>query len=302
MADGAFGERLSEFAGVEAPPVISAGLLQTTEFTAARLEWDVRPEPELFDIPSEDAFLVFLLRKPYPSNPYRVDGRPVRLDPLDAGQFNLLDLRRSHVAWVQAASDCTALHLPMAAFHEIADERRLPRIGGLRTPPGQALDDPVVYHLSESLLPALAWPQAAQPLFVEHVGLALVTHVMERYGDISPDMPPLRGGLAPWQLRQAKDLLMANLSGRISLGDLAKACRLSRAHFARAFKASTGVAPYKWLALRRIELAKDLLAHSGKPLEQVAEDCGFADASHLSRVFSRRVGVSPGRWRRHRQW
>jgi AraC family transcriptional regulator len=302
MADGAFGERLSEFSGVEAPPVISAGLLQTAEFTAARLQWERRAEPELFDIPSEEALLVFLLRKPYPSNPYRVDGRPVTLEPLDAGQFNFLDLRRSHVAWVQAASDCIALHLPIAAFHEVASETRLPRIGGLRTAPGLALKDPVVHHLSESLIPALTWPPAAQPLFVEHVGLALVTHVMERYGDISPDAPTPRGGLAPWQLREAKDLLMANLSGRLSLGDLAKACRLSRAHFARAFKATTGVAPYQWLALRRIELAKDLLAGSGKSLEQIAEECGFADASHLSRVFARRVGASPGRWRRLRQW
>lgn len=302
MADGAFGERLSEFTGVEAPPFLSADLLRTTEFTAAHLEWDVRPEPEPFDIPSEEAFLIFLLRKPYPSNPYLVDGRPVQLEPLNAGQFNLLDLRRSHAAQVQAASDCIALHLPLHAFHEVAEERRLPRIGGIRVPPGVALDDPVVHHLSESLLPALAWPKTAQPLFVEHVGLALATRVMERYGDISPDMSPPKGGLAPWQLRQAKDLLMANLSGRLSLGDLALACRLSRAHFSRAFKSTTGVAPYQWLSMRRIELAKELLSHTGKPLEQIAEECGFADASHLSRVFSRRVGVSPGRWRRHRQW
>jgi AraC-like DNA-binding protein len=302
MAEGAFGERLSDFARIEAPPIVSAELLQTAEFTVARLEWDIRPEPERFDIPSENAFLICLLRKSYPSNPYFVDGRPVALDPIITGQFNLLDLRRSHVAEVQAASDCIALHLPISAIHAIADERRVPRIGGIRTTLGVALDDPVVHHLGESLIPALTWPKTAQPLFVEHVGLALVTHVMGHYGDVSPGEPTRRGGLAPWQARQAKDLLMANLSGQISLGDLAAACRLSRAHFARAFKATTGVAPYRWLSFRRIELAKDLLAYSTKTVEQIADECGFADQSHLTRVFARRVGVTPSRWRRLRQW
>jgi len=301
MAGAAFGERLSDVAGVEAPPVVSAKLLQTVEYSAARLEWNTRPEPEPFDIPSEDAILIFVLRNPYPSNPYVVDGRPVRLEPLQAGQFNLLDLRRSHRAEVQHASDCIALHLPIAAMHAISDERRARRIRGISNPPGVALDDPVVRHLSESLMPTLTWQNPVQPLYVEHVGLALVTHVMERYCNVHQGDTPRRGGLAPWQARQAKDLLIANLSGRISLSDLAAECRLSRAHFARSFKETTGVAPHRWLSLRRIELAKDLLLYSNKSVEEIAAECGFADQSHFTRVFARNVGVTPGRWRRLRQ-
>ena len=91
---------------------------------------------------------------------------------------------------------------------------------------------------------------------------------------------------------------MANLNGRISLEELAKACGLSRGHFARAFKAATGDTPIDWLVRQRIGLAKQCLRNSKLSVEDIAEQCGFADQSHFTRVFSKHVGNTPGRWRR----
>jgi AraC family transcriptional regulator len=51
---------------------------------------------------------------------------------------------------------------------------------------------------------------------------------------------------------------------------------------------------------RRVERAKVLLGRTGTPLPDVACRCGFADQSHLTRVFRQRVGVTPGRFRARR--
>lgn len=105
-------------------------------------------------------------------------------------------------------------------------------------------------------------------------------------------------GLAPWQLRRAKEMLRADLSGNMPLAEVAQACKLSVNHFSRAFKASTGQPPHQWVTALRIETARELLENSSAPLVHVAGMCGFADQSHFTRMFGRVVGSSPGAWRR----
>jgi AraC-like DNA-binding protein len=58
------------------------------------------------------------------------------------------------------------------------------------------------------------------------------------------------------------------------------------------------MAPHNWLLAHRIEVAKEKLRDGGLSLSDVALTCGFANQSHLTRVFTRMVGVSPGAWRR----
>jgi AraC-like DNA-binding protein len=134
------------------------------------------------------------------------------------------------------------------------------------------------------------------------VALALLSRLTERHAAEPRLMSQLRGGLAPWQERRAKDLLMANLDGGIGLDALAAECGLSRSHFARAFKTSTGISPLRWLAAQRIDRAKIILQATDLPLEQIADTCGFSDASHLARTFRHATGLPPGDWRRLRRF
>jgi transcriptional regulator GlxA family with amidase domain len=108
----------------------------------------------------------------------------------------------------------------------------------------------------------------------------------------------LQGGLAPWQLRRAKEILNAHIVGSISIAHLAAECGLSTCHFARSFTHSTGIAPHRWLMHRRVERATELLKQSRLSIIDVALSCGFADQSHLTRVFRSVLGSAPGRWRR----
>jgi AraC family transcriptional regulator len=80
--------------------------------------------------------------------------------------------------------------------------------------------------------------------------------------------------------------------------ELAAECHLSPRYFANAFKKSTGIAPHRWLVLRRVARARDLLSATDMALAEIAIVCGFADQSYFTRIFARYEGLSPGRWRR----
>jgi AraC family transcriptional regulator len=58
--------------------------------------------------------------------------------------------------------------------------------------------------------------------------------------------------------------------------------------------------PHRWLLMQRVKRAKELLRGTRTPIAEIAVTYGFADQSHLTRVFSKVFRVSPGAWRR--QW
>ncbi|MDR4307581.1 helix-turn-helix transcriptional regulator [Chelatococcus sambhunathii] len=107
-----------------------------------------------------------------------------------------------------------------------------------------------------------------------------------------------RGGLTPEQLRIAFQELAANGEAKRTVAEVATLCGLSRGHFIRAFRMSVGETPCRWSRLLRIEAAQAALLNSDATIADIAAQCGFADQSHLTRVFSAEVGVSPAALRR----
>jgi AraC-like DNA-binding protein len=144
----------------------------------------------------------------------------------------------------------------------------------------------------------LACPDQTNRLFVDHVSRTVTTHLARTYGSLRLRTTPGRGGLAPWQVRRAKDLLCANLSENLALAELAGACRLSASRFSQAFRQTVGCPPHQWLMTQRIERAKELILNTDQSLSDIALAMGFADQSHFTRVFSQRVKASPAAWRR----
>jgi AraC family transcriptional regulator len=79
---------------------------------------------------------------------------------------------------------------------------------------------------------------------------------------------------------------------------MAAVARLSPYHFARLFKAATGLPPHRYVVARRVERAKLLLQEGGDlSLAGIAARAGFSDQSQLSHHFKRAVGVTPRRFR-----
>ncbi|WP_129791767.1 AraC family transcriptional regulator [Sphingosinicella sp. CPCC 101087] len=296
--DHRFRHRFDKFVGVERPPTLTVSAFEATDFVVSRVQWEWSDggHPTQFD--RADAYMVCLQRLDLPAQPYWADGRAMSLPAIRRGQFLLLDLGTEHASLVPSAVDCVSIYASRAALQRFQAEHGMPATGQLLTPLGAVHDDEAIRHLGEALLPAIEQPRAASRLWADHVALALLSRLTALHGTDALPASAARGGLAGWQERRAKEMMLSQLDGRIGLETLAAECRLSRSHFARAFKASTGVSPLRWLSLQRVERAKIMLLNTQLPLDQIAVACGFADASHLARVFVRATGQQPGAWRR----
>ncbi|WP_394002466.1 helix-turn-helix domain-containing protein [Luteimonas sp. WGS1318] len=246
----------------------------------------------------DDAFLIALQLRPCTDFDLYADGRLVRPRGFDTGNVAIFDLRENLATERREAFHAIDLYLPQAALAAVAEDAGTVRIDDLRHDTGAAFRDPVAHALLSSIRPALAMPAQANQLFLDHVALALTSHVAHTYGGMRPRPAVQAGALAAWQLRRAQDLLRANLAGRVTLAELAGVCELSIRHFTRAFRASTGTSPHGWLMRLRVERARDLLVDRHVPLGELALACGFADQSHFTRVFHQHLGMSPGAYRR----
>lgn len=126
----------------------------------------------------------------------------------------------------------------------------------------------------------------------------LVGHVVRAYGDGAAPPAPSIGVLDRRTVDRVTDYVEADLAATITLDRMADAAALSPFHFARAFKATTGLAPHRFVTARRLEAAKAALLTSDASVVRVAHAVGFSNVSHFRRVFRREFGVAPGELRR----
>lgn len=292
----AYGDRFGNKFGLETAPVLITRTLRNAEIAVTEVRSD-NPRVGLTDpIAREDGYLVGLQIRDYPDHHYWEDGRQAPSVSLRAGDTVLYDLKRDPIVLIDKPFHSVHFYLPRSALNAISDDAESSRIGELEYQPGTGNADNVICTLGRSLLSAFENPDQVSRVFVDHVTLAVGVHVAQVYGGMHVSRRTA-GGLAAWQEKRAKDLLEANLAKDVSLQELSRECGLSRSHFTRAFRATTGLAPYQWLIQRRIDHSKILLQTTRQTIAEVALSCGFADQSHLTRVFTRMVGTSPSAWR-----
>ena len=94
-----------------------------------------------------------------------------------------------------------------------------------------------------------------------------------------------------------RDYVEAHLDEDLSLTVLADIACLSPYHFSRSFKLALGIGPHCYVRRRRLERAKTLMRRTNRPFAWVAQEAGFADQSHLTSIFRRETGVTPGQFR-----
>lgn len=139
--------------------------------------------------------------------------------------------------------------------------------------------------------PAKRGSQSAALAFEEALTDACVK-LMARHGSARLTTP-----VPPHDLTCVRDRLADELADPPSLGELAAMTGLSRYQVLRRFEKAFGVPPHAWLMRCRAERAR-LLIRRGDSLATAAAECGFVDQSHMTRVFVRQSGFTPGAWRR----
>ena len=229
----------------------------------------------------------------------RSRGRPLISQGYPAYTMRIVNLVGEFSSYLTCPHETMVFYIPRAALNEFTDEAGSPPISGLVCPPG--IIDPVMVHLSGALLPAFERPDEVSALFVDYAVLAVCAHLAQAYGGFASPGTRHRGGLTRAQEKRAKEFLASDVALDISMQQVAQFCGLSRGYFGKAFKATTGLTPHQWRQRHRVDQAKAMLGGHVMTIAEIAVACGFADQSHLTRVFSRRVGESPAAWRRQQR-
>jgi AraC family transcriptional regulator len=173
--------------------------------------------------------------------------------------------------------------------------------------PQVSIDDPVIQQLALALKLEIQTGCLSGRLYGESLGTALASRLAANYAVSKPALEFKANGLSQSQLERVIDYMKANLAQDISILDLAKLASMSESHFSRSFKQSVGISPYQYLMKQRVERAKQLLEkrslatpllsrkppRTGIAISTIALDCGFANQTHLTKVFRQMTGMTP---------
>ena len=288
--------QLAETMYLRNSPAAEVSLSELASFSFGRFR-STEGLPEIArPITGERGFIVALQLQAIPFIEQFLGRKKVSSGAYPVGGVSAIDLRDEPACLLPNPFDALVLYVTQDILDEVAYDHQAPRVEQMVWPHGTF--DPVVHHLGQTLLFSLERPHHTARIFLDHVLQALNCHFVCCYGGVKTSAAQFRGGLSPWQMRKATELLEAHLDGNISLRQVAAACELSVSHFARAFKRTFRRPPYKWLTERRVDRARDLMANSRLSLADIAIQCGFADQSALTRSFKRIHGLTPGTWRR----
>lgn len=151
-----------------------------------------------------------------------------------------------------------------------------------------------IRHIASSIEPTNLLLDSWALILAETFLLRLSSHG-ERNGHGPFGKLPARG------VARVVDYIEDGIDHDLRLASLATVAGMSTHHFAHRFQETIGMSPHSYVLVRRIERARALLGRGNEPLVDIALACGFSNQSHLTTVFRRCLGVTPGEYRRRVQ-
>jgi AraC family transcriptional regulator len=188
------------------------------------------------------------------------------------------------------------VYLRKSLYEHAADETYC---GIAQIVPRFAICDPLLEQLTLEIISALYNGATEDHLYIETMAQMMAVHLARKHSTRSRRRQlPAADALSQWRLRHLVEYIEAHLSADLSLQSMATELQLNPVYLARVFKAALGQSPHQYVLDRRLERARKLLRETDVPIAEIALDSGFSSQSHLSTWFRRRVGVTPGVYRR----
>jgi AraC family transcriptional regulator len=249
-------------------------------------------------LPPVSLHSIFLHLRPPEKYNLRMEG--LELDrPLPTGSIHVVPAGSSASARWQGSRDLVAIYLEPSIVARVATESF--GLDSTRTlvPPFYSLNAPELRSAISTVSAELRRGGGdGEELLVESLATILSVHLI-RHITGPPRLPvPADSVLARRKLHSVIEYIMENLEGSPTLGQMAAVAHLSPYHFARQFKAATGLAPHQYVIARRVERAQHLLRKDDElKLAEIALHAGFSDQSKFSFHFKRLIGVTPRQFR-----
>jgi AraC family transcriptional regulator len=279
-----------------AAPIATSGPLR---WPGLRVE-HFRDTPNFdLDLPGQTHHLLSLYLRPPERMGIWCEGLEWEAPP-PPGSILVLPAGHARRAYWRGPTESVHVHLDPGLISRVAAEAldldpgrvALPAIGALSHPRLQA----TILALDAELADGAAGDRLVAESLANVLAVDLIRHLAPAERAAQAQRP--RGGLSVRKLRAALEYIEGHLDSELTLDAIAAVAHLSRYHFARMFKTSTGLPPHQYVITRRVELAKRLLRDGvDLSLAQVAARSGFWDQGHFTRHFKRLVGVTPKRFR-----
>ena len=209
------------------------------------------------------------------------------------GDFSLLT-RAQPTHWIWTADiDVCHVYLSERLVSDVAREMMGRDVAEVHVLDMLKAVDPVVNDCVDALLREVHQHAPGGSLYAEALGTQLAVHLLRRYATASFHEPSVRGCLSPEQRRRIGEYIDDRIHESLTLQTLASVLNLGPCNFMRRFRQSFGISPHAFVVERRVERARGLLQGRAMSVKEVAFTCGFADQSHMTRVFRASLNTTP---------
>jgi AraC family transcriptional regulator len=238
----------------------------------------------------------------YPTGVQRLErrnGKSAAIGTARAGVVTIIPAGSSARWDIPGPVNVVQLYLPHRTLERIAGEADASTPGDLLERTGHP--DPITSRLLLSASDALEGSAALDALFRHQLTDLLATRLLAAHAGTTAVFQPTLGGLSPTALRRAIERLRSDVDADVSLAALASEAELSRFHFCRAFKESTGLSPHAWLRQHRLEQAVSMLRDTDESIVSIAAELGYSSQTAFAAAFRKLTGETPSDWRRRRR-
>lgn len=264
--------------------------------TSVPLDLFLRCQPEARDDPPTNDVLLCLLKNGTLHNTCLDFGAGRIKGEFRPGSLFLAMHNHAHVCQAQGPFELLTAAFPFSALKERLDVV-CPSFSDFGALHACAFADPEAERLLRALWRSADNDAPSTLLRIEGSLNMLLARLLELTGKATYTFNR-EAALSTQMVEQVREYIHAHLMETIRLDELAAIADCSVFQISRRFKQSLGCSPHTYLTRIRIEQVKRMLA-SPRPitLTDIAASCGFSDQAHMTRVFKKQVGLTPGDYR-----
>jgi AraC family transcriptional regulator len=255
-----------------------------------------RYEPLDVHVPCMRDFLLVFYRRGPTQMDRKVDG-PWAHEYMVPGNVSLLTrAEQSHWHWTSEI-EVTHLYLGRNILAKVAAEAFDRDVRDVTLRDILKIDDDVLRGSIAAISEEVRTNNLGGQLFVDAISTQVCVQILRHYSTVVFREERATAGLSPLQAKKVVDYIEAHLDQHLVLDELAGVARLRCSHFLRQFRLRFGCAPHHYVLKRRLTCAEHFLEKTNLALKEVAAKSGFADQSHMTRVFQRFLHTTPSAYR-----
>jgi AraC family transcriptional regulator len=233
-------------------------------------------------------------------------GTPYHLQGMSQGRTVKARHAPGHIAipppdfatrWVcDKAGDIVVVSLSREVLHRSIAEAAARDPGLVEIVPAFVVRDLVLERIAHQLIHDIAYAEPGARLRVETRAIQLAGRLLGAHSNLGQQLDRRPRIIRPARLRRVMELIETGLARDLALAELAAAAGMTRFHFAKAFRDTTGLAPHRYVTERRLLAARTLLHDQRLSVGAIATAVGFTHSS-FTRLFTRHMSMTPTAFR-----